>query len=123
LNTALTGVIAGIGFITMYFFVIPAFLPDYSNGRDAMAIMFLSALVLPFGQSLGDLQNVIGMHNLYLRNMSLGFVLNLVIGIGLLKTTSLGINGVAIGTVSGLTAFSVAQYISYKNHILKNLVS
>lgn len=122
LNTTLTVAIAGIGFIAMYFFVIPMFLPEYLYGRDAMAIIFLSSLVLPVGQSFGDLLNVIGMHNYYLRNISFGFVLNMAVGITLLKTTSLGINGVAIGTVTGLSAFSAAQYITYRNSVLKNFV-
>ena len=112
-NTTITGVVSLVGFTLMYFFIVPLFLPKYHAGLNAMSILFLTGLILPIGQSFGDFFNVINKQKLYLKNMAIGFITNAVAGSYLVAIYDFGIEGVAIGTLVGLTIFSLLQSITY----------
>ena len=120
INVSLTITVSTLSFLLLYFFIIPSFLPEYLLGRDAMSIVFLTGIILPVGQSFGDLFNVIDYQKYYLKNMALGFIVNLVIGAYLVGGLQLGLTGIAIGTLSGLSIFSIAQYITYKKLLFEH---
>lgn len=114
LNLGFSATVSAAGFIAMYFFIVPLILPEYRDGLNAMAIMFACGLVLPMGQSFGDLFNVIGRQRLYLGNMAAGFMINLITGTWLLGLADWGLEGVAVGAVAGMAAFSLLQLIAYR---------
>ena len=99
----------------MTYIVIPYILPEYRDGLTAMAIMFACGFVLPVGLSFGDLFNVIGRQRIYLRNMTAGFIVNLVTGAALLVIAGWGLEGVALGALAGITAFSLLQFAAYRS--------
>ncbi len=114
LNLGFSGAVATAGFLTMYYFVVPVVLPEYTEGLNAMAIMFVAGLVLPIGQSFGDLFNAIGRQRIYLRNMCIGLVVNIISGGVLLGLADWGLEGVAVGAVAGMAVFSFLQVSAYR---------
>lgn len=114
LNLGFSGAVAAIGCLAMYKFVIPFVLPEYRDGLNAMAIMFVGGLVLPIGQSFGDLFNAIGRQRIYLRNMSAGLIVNVISGGLLLGLADWGLEGVAVGALAGMTVFSFLQVGAYR---------
>ena len=113
LNLGFSGAVAIIGFLTMYYVVIPFVLPEYKDGLKSMAIIFIGGLVLPIGQSFGDLFNAIGRQRIYLRSMGAGLIVNIVSGGFLLGLADWGLEGVAVGTLAGMTVFSILQVSAY----------
>jgi O-antigen/teichoic acid export membrane protein len=114
LNLGISSIVSVTGFLVMYYFLIPEFLPEYERGLHAMTIIFACGLVLPLGQSFGDLFNVIGRQRNYLQNMAAGFLINTAVGGFLLGIAGWGLEGVAVGTFAGIVTFSVLQILSYR---------
>jgi O-antigen/teichoic acid export membrane protein len=113
LNFAVTIVITLVFLVTFYTFIIPFVLPAYMDGRQPMAILLVSALFLPIGQSFGDLFNVIGWQRHYLINMTIGFLASAIIGYILVGPAGMGLSGVAVGTVIGTAIFATLQTITF----------
>lgn len=114
LNVGISTIVSVLGLLIMYHVIVPYFLSEYLEGLHAMAIVFVCGLILPIGQSFGDLFNVIGHQRTYLKNMVAGFVINLVTGGLLLGIAGWGLEGVAVGTLTGIVTFSILQVISYR---------
>lgn len=114
LNFSISSIVSATGFLVMYYLVIPYVLPQYRQGLRAMAIIFACGLVLPIGQSFGDLFNVIGRQRIYLQNMAAGFVINLATGGFLLGVAGWGLEGVSVGVFAGVSTFSALQIVSYR---------
>ena len=74
-----------------------------------MAIIMIAAFFLPIGSGFGDIFNVIGMQNIYLRNSIVGLLVNICIGVVLVSRLGMGLEGAAIGTVAGLLVFTLLQ--------------
>jgi len=100
--------------MVFYFLVVPYFLPGYEESRLPLALSLLAALFLPLGQSMGDLFNVIGWQRLYLRNMAIGMVVNCLAGYLLTAHGGLGLSGVALGSVAGMAAYALCQWLTYR---------
>ncbi len=111
-NTLATGVIA----IILYFIfpiIIENYLPKYVLGIKSMKIILLACVILPIGMSFGDFFNVTKRQKTSMINMGSGMVVSGCVGFLLAKFTTLGLSGVAFGTLSGYTIFSVLQFVSY----------
>ena len=113
LNLLLVIPIAALFLVTFYFYVVPTYLDAYMSGRDAMAIIIISAVFLPVGVGFGDVFNVVGMQKIYLRNAIIGLVVNICVGLLLVGQLGAGLEGAAIGTVAGLLAFMLLQVGSF----------
>lgn len=114
LNYLATLPIAATLGMVFYFLVVPYFLPGYEESRIPLALSLLAALFLPLGQSMGDLFNVIGWQRLYLRNMAIGMVVNCLAGYLLTAHGGLGLSGVALGSVAGMAAYALCQWLTYR---------
>lgn len=111
LSTMPIAIMLGLGF---YYVVVPYFLPGYEDSRVPLAFALLSALFLPLGQSMGDFFTVIGWQRLYLRNMAIGMAVNCMAGYFLTAHSGLGLSGVALGSVAGMAAYVLCQWMTYR---------
>jgi O-antigen/teichoic acid export membrane protein len=123
LNLLSTVPIAAVTLAILYFYIVPVYLAAYMSGREAMAIIFLAAVFYPLGTGFGDFFNVIGMQQVYLRNIATGFVVNAGVGLLLVAGCGMGLKGTAIGTVSGLLVFTLLQGGTYMNRFGANLAN
>jgi len=109
LNLLLVLPIAAVFLLVFYFHIVPVYLVAYLEGRNAMAIIMIAAIFLPLGSGFGDIFNVIGMQRIYLVNAVAGLLVNVCIGVLLVSQFGMGLEGAAIGTVSGLAVFTLLQ--------------
>jgi O-antigen/teichoic acid export membrane protein len=117
LNLLFTVPLAAVTLVVLYFYIVPVHLNDYMAGRDAMAIIFLAALIYPLGTGVGDFFNVIGLQRVYLRNIVAGFAVNAGVGLLLVAGYGMELKGTAIGTVCGLLVFTLLQLSSCSSRI------
>ncbi len=117
LNYAITLPLSAAIGLLFYFVIVPGFLHEYEECLVPLAIALMTALFMPLGLGLGDFLVVVGRQRAYLMNMVAGMAVNCCAGYLFVSSMDLGLAGIALGSVVGMAAFAILQYLTYVNYL------
>lgn len=117
LNYAITLPLSAVIGLLFYFVIVPGFLPEYEECLVPLAIALMTALFMPLGLGLGDFLVVVGRQRAYLVNMVIGMVVNCCASYLFVAKMELGLAGIALGSVVGMAAYAILQYLTYVNYV------
>jgi len=101
--------------LLFYFVIVPDFLHEYVECLVPLAIALMTALFMPLAIGIGDFLVVVGHQRAYLVNMSIGMAVNCCAGYLFASQMGWGLSGIAFGSVVGMAAFALFQYLTYVN--------
>ena len=117
LNYAITLPLSAAIGLLFYFVIVPDFLHEYEECLVPLAIALMTALFMPLGLGLGDFLVVVGRQRAYLVNMVVGMAVNCCAGYLFVSNMNLGLAGIALGSVVGMAAYAILQYLTYVNYV------